>query len=46
MNEKEKRIQELKAKIFDLDMKDSWDSLDPFKWLAWHRELRELEKGE
>ena len=45
MNEKEKKIKELKAKIFDLDMKDIWDSNDMAKWLGWHRELKKLEEG-
>jgi len=46
MSEKEKRIKELKEKIFDLDMKDFWDYEDERKWFKLHDELRELERGE
>lgn len=43
--DRERKIKELKEKIFDLDMKDVWESTDMVKWLGWHRELKELEEG-
>lgn len=39
-----KRIKELNAKIFDLEMKDFWDTRDRFTINKWYDEVRELEK--
>ena len=39
-----KKINELKEKIFYLEMKDYWDVDDRLTINRWHRELRELER--